>query len=497
MAGSLRERVPAASVRLLRVDLRARPPRERCAHTCGRARGGRVDRIERGGAREQVCLPTRRNSAGHLRRVAGAARGLPAGAAHALRVRRAAGPEGRALALVRLPAHQAQGAAPPAVPPVVCRGAARPGHRPLPAPQRRGASQPRPDSLRPHQLPPLGLRRRSGSPPRQPRNGTAGHVAIYGSDGAARRAARARLRPARAKDASVAGGGRPRCGRRLRRRVAMLRRGAGHLGGAVQRGAARPLLRGQGARAVGQRVQPPRGGAAARLESSPESSRSRSPTARPFGAFGAHLGAPPPRYRAQEIWEHASGGDLAANQGALHAIDFERREVEAAAAAAVAAEARKGKGKGSATPCAATAAPRQGKSGWRGRWKARQRRRGGHGGATARACARPIPPRSRNIVLITVESLGALYTDLYNSDAHSMPFLSGLFNAAQQADALQPSVPEAAATPCARGCNPVCPRLQPRVLHAATPCAPRCDPMCIRPGDAFLLERLYVRGGRL
>ena len=125
------------------------------------------------------------------------------------------------------------------------------------------------------------------------------------------------------------------------------------------------------------------------------------------------------------------------------------------AEAAAAAEARKGKG--NATLCAVAAAPRQGKSGWRDRWKARRRRRGGHDGATARTCARPTPPRSRNIVLITVESLGALYTDLYNSDAHSMPFLSGRFNAAKQADALQP---------CSRDrCNPVCSRLQPRVLH--------------------------------
>jgi hypothetical protein len=32
--------------------------------------------------------------------------------------------------------------------------------------------------------------------------------------------------------------------------------------------------------------------------------------------------------------------------------------------------------------------------------------------------------------MITVESLGALYTDLYNPEAHTMPFVSGLFNAA-------------------------------------------------------------------
>ena len=44
-------------------------------------------------------------------------------------------------------------------------------------------------------------------------------------------------------------------------------------------------------------------------------------------------------------------------------------------------------------------------------------------------CARPAA-RTRNVVMITVESLGALYTDLYNPEAHTMPFVSGLFNAA-------------------------------------------------------------------
>ena len=48
---------------------------------------------------------------------------------------------------------------------------------------------------------------------------------------------------------------------------------------------------------------------------------------------------------------------------------------------------------------------------------------------TDAACARPAA-RTRNVVMITVESLGALYTDLYNPKAHTMPFVSGLFNAA-------------------------------------------------------------------
>ena len=38
-------------------------------------------------------------------------------------------------------------------------------------------------------------------------------------------------------------------------------------------------------------------------------------------------------------------------------------------------------------------------------------------------------------MLITVESLGALYTDLYNPDARTMPFVSGLFNSATPGDA--------------------------------------------------------------
>ena len=38
-------------------------------------------------------------------------------------------------------------------------------------------------------------------------------------------------------------------------------------------------------------------------------------------------------------------------------------------------------------------------------------------------------------MLITVESLGALYTDLYNPDARTMPFVSGLFNAARSGEA--------------------------------------------------------------
>ena len=72
------------------------------------------------------------------------------------------------------------------------------------------------------------------------------------------------------------------------------------------------------------------------------------------------------------------------------------------------------------------------------------------------------------MTLTATLTLGALYMDLYNPDARTMPFLSRLFNRATRTAALQPSVPEAA-TLCARGCNPTCSRLQPYVLEAATP----------------------------
>ena len=37
-----------------------------------------------------------------------------------------------------------------------------------------------------------------------------------------------------------------------------------------------------------------------------------------------------------------------------------------------------------------------------------------------------------------------------------------------------------AAAPCVPGCDPVCPRLRPRVSQAATPCVLGCDPVCPR-----------------
>ena len=52
----------------------------------------------------------------------------------------------------------------------------------------------------------------------------------------------------------------------------------------------------------------------------------------------------------------------------------------------------------------------------------------GRDGSWQHARADPAPPRSRNLVLITVESMGALYMDLYNPDARTMRFVSGLFN---------------------------------------------------------------------
>lgn len=96
-----------------------------------------------------------------------------------------------------------------------------------------------------------------------------------------------------------------------------------------------------------------------------------------------------PCFHAQDVWEQVSGGDVAGRiqasvSGGLlvqNAVELEREETRRA------------------TECANA------------------------------DCARPAA-RTRNVVMITVESLGALYTDLYNPEAHTMPFVSGLFNAA-------------------------------------------------------------------
>jgi len=168
-----------------------------------------------------------------------------------------------------------------------------------------------------------------------------------------------------------------------------------------------------------------------------------------------------PRPRAQDVWDRVSGSDAALSQGqalALNAMEqLGREEAEARDAARCVT-----------TPSQAEPLSKPLSAFKRNRLKV-GRRRGQDGDTAARgtllpgrdggsrpACARPdLPaPRSRNVVLITVESLGAIYTDLYNSDARTMPFLSGLFNAAKQADTLQPCVSEAAVAPCARGCNP-------------------------------------------
>ena len=96
-----------------------------------------------------------------------------------------------------------------------------------------------------------------------------------------------------------------------------------------------------------------------------------------------------PYFHAQDVWERVSGGDVAGRvearvSGGLlvqNAVELEREETR------------------KATECANA------------------------------ECARPAA-RTRNVVMITVESLGALYTDLYNPDAQTMPFVSDLYNAA-------------------------------------------------------------------
>jgi hypothetical protein len=147
------------------------------------------------------------------------------------------------------------------------------------------------------------------------------------------------------------------------------------------------------------------------------------------------------------VWERVSGSDAALSQGqalARNAIEMLGREE---------AEAR------GATQCAPSPNQPEPLSAFkRHRLNVRRKRKQDEdaaargtllpkrdGGGPRQACARldpaPTSLASRNVVFITVESLGALYTDLYNSDARTMPFLSGLFHAAKQADALQPSVP--------------------------------------------------------
>ena len=51
---------------------------------------------------------------------------------------------------------------------------------------------------------------------------------------------------------------------------------------------------------------------------------------------------------------------------------------------------------------------------------------GGGGSGTAGAARAPWP-YSRNVLLVSMESIGALYTDLYNADAATMPFLRSLY----------------------------------------------------------------------
>jgi len=118
---------------------------------------------------------------------------------------------------------------------------------------------------------------------------------------------------------------------------------------------------------------------------------------------------------AADAWERVSGGDedasAAARQGQLlaeHATRLEREEARNATRCAESVEARRAQHGPSSTPA--------------------------RGDGDQRACARPAA-RSRNVVLITVESLGALYTSLYNPDARTTPFLTALFNAAPPGDA--------------------------------------------------------------
>ena len=56
--------------------------------------------------------------------------------------------------------------------------------------------------------------------------------------------------------------------------------------------------------------------------------------------------------------------------------------------------------------------------------------------------------------------------------------MQGLWKALDEdgSGGLQPHVPRAA-SPCATGCNPMCPGLH-HVPQAATPCAPGCNPVC-------------------
>ena len=98
-----------------------------------------------------------------------------------------------------------------------------------------------------------------------------------------------------------------------------------------------------------------------------------------------------PCFHAQDVWQRVSGGDVAGrvlarvSRGLLvqNAVELEREETRNA----------------TESECANA------------------------------DCARPAA-RTRNVVMITVESLGALYTDVYNPDAQTMPFVSDLFNAA-------------------------------------------------------------------
>ena len=186
------------------------------------------------------------------------------------------------------------------------------------------------------------------------------------------------------------------------------------------------------------------------------------PILRPSGPR-FHRSCGRPRPRAQDVWERVSGSDAALSQGRALAQDameqLGREEAEERAAA----------------PCATGPSQAEPLSALKGHRLIAARRRGQEGDATARgtllpgrdsggrqACARSGPaPRSRNVVFITVESLGALYTDLYNSDARTMPFLSGLFNAAKQADTLQSCV----LVP--RLLSPMCARLRSHMREAA------------------------------
>ena len=141
-----------------------------------------------------------------------------------------------------------------------------------------------------------------------------------------------------------------------------------------------------------------------------------------------------PCYHAQDVWEQVSGGDVAGRiqasvSGGLlvqNAVELDREETRKATECTNA---------DCAQPAART----------RNVVRVQDRVPGGlliqnavklEREETRRAtecanadCARPAA-RTRNVVMITVESLGALYTDLYNPKAHTMPFVSGLFNAA-------------------------------------------------------------------